>query len=50
MPLPLPLEPDVMVTHEAASDAVHEHPLCVDTVKLPLPPAALKVLPVPDRV
>ena len=37
-PLPLPLAPDVMVSHVALLAAVHPHPLLVVTLTGPLPP------------
>jgi hypothetical protein len=40
LPLPLPLAPLVIVTHEAPV-AVHGHPLAAVTATVPLPPAAV---------
>jgi hypothetical protein len=40
VPLPLPLLPLVIVSHDAVSVAVHAQPLVVVTVTLALPPAA----------
>ena len=41
LPAPLPLAPDVIVSHVALLDALHEHPLPADTATgVPVPPAA----------
>jgi hypothetical protein len=40
VPFPLPLAPDVTVSHDAELVAVHAHPLGAVTVMAPLPPAA----------
>jgi hypothetical protein len=41
LPLPVPLAPDVMVSHAALLVAVHEHPLAADTATdVPAPPSA----------
>ena len=40
----------MIVIQPAVGEAVHEQPLGEETVKLPLPPAALNVFPVLDRV
>jgi hypothetical protein len=48
-PLAFPLVPDLMVTQVSELDADQAHPLGQDMLKLPLPPVALKVLPVADR-
>jgi hypothetical protein len=39
LPLPRPLAPEVIMTHEALLTAVHEQVLVVPTRKLPAPPA-----------
>jgi hypothetical protein len=39
-PLPLPLAPPVILTHETGLDADQLHPLSVATVTRPFPPAA----------
>ena len=42
VPLPVPLLPDVIVSHVALLAAVHPHPAEVDTaIEVPAPPAAL---------
>ena len=41
LPLPLPLAPLVIVTHDAALVAVQVHPLVVVTVTVPVPPVAV---------
>jgi len=42
VPLPVPLLPDVIVSHVALLAAVHPHPEAVDTaIEVPAPPAAL---------
>jgi len=38
LPLPLPLDPDVMVAHDTPVDALQEQPLAVLTAILPVPP------------
>ncbi len=38
-PLPLPLAPDVIVSHGVVVVDVHAHPAAAATVKLPGPPA-----------
>ena len=44
MPLPEPLEPDVIVMNALLLTAVQLHPACVVTVTLPVPPSAPKDL------
>jgi hypothetical protein len=39
-PLPVPVAPDAIVSHDSLLDAVHEQPAVVATVTRPLPPAA----------
>jgi hypothetical protein len=39
-PLPLPVAPDAIVSHDSLLDALHEHPSVVVTVTRPVPPAA----------
>ena len=39
-PLPLPLDPDAMVSHEALLDAVQLHPVPAETETLPVAAAA----------
>jgi hypothetical protein len=41
VPFPLPLLPDVMVTHESPLDAVHAQPCAAVTLTNALPPEAL---------
>jgi len=42
VPLPLPLNPDVMWIHESPVVADHPQPVPARTLKLPFPPAAVK--------
>jgi len=42
-PFPLPLEPEVTVTHAALLPAVQAQPLPADTEMVPVPPAAATV-------
>jgi hypothetical protein len=42
VPLPFPLEPEVIETHDRDSLAVHEHPDWVETLMVPEPPLAPK--------
>jgi hypothetical protein len=42
VPPPVPLLPDVMVTHDTPVDADQLHPLCVVTTMLPDPAEVLK--------
>jgi hypothetical protein len=42
-PLPLPLPPEVIVIQAAPLLAVHEQPVAVVTLTLPLPPLAVKL-------
>ena len=39
-PLPVPLAPDVTLSHGTAVDAVHGQPLCDVTATVVVPPAA----------
>jgi hypothetical protein len=39
VPLPLPLLPPLMLSHDELSDAVHAHPLPADTLTVTEPPA-----------
>ena len=41
VPLPLPVDPDVMVAHVTPVDALQEQPLVVLTAILPVPPLAV---------
>jgi hypothetical protein len=43
VPFPVPLEPDVIVIKLSAETAVQLHPPGAMTLKLPLPPAPVKV-------
>jgi len=43
VPLPVPLLPDVMVSHAAPLEAVQVHPAWVVTDTLPVPPDAPKL-------
>ena len=40
VPLPVPLAPEVTVSHDALLTAVHAHPAPAVNVTLPVPPAA----------
>ena len=40
MPLPVPVAPPVRLIQETLDAAVHEHPLCVVTLSVKLPPVA----------
>ena len=50
VPLPLPLAPLVMDTHDASSTAVQAHPVGIETAMLPVADAAATDTPVGEMV